>query len=48
MMDQGYVISELDRCLTQLIRLGTVAEVDLQRAKVRVKLGDNLTGGDRG
>ena len=44
MMDQGYVISELDRCLTQLIRLGTVAEVDLSKAKVRVKLGENLTG----
>lgn len=44
MMDQGYVVSELDRRLTQLIRLGTIAELDLAKAKVRVKLGENLTG----
>lgn len=44
MMDQGYIVSELDRRLTQLIRLGTIAELDLAKAKVRVKLGENLTG----
>lgn len=44
MIDQGYIVSELDRRLTQLIRLGTIAEVDVEYAKVKVKLGENQTG----
>ena len=41
----GFALSELDRRLTQVIRLGTVAEIDAENARVRVKLGENTTGG---
>jgi phage baseplate assembly protein V len=37
-------VTELDRRLSNLIRLGTVQEVDYQNAKVRIKSGDILTG----
>lgn len=42
--ETSFLLSELDRRMAQMIRLGTVAEVDSQAAKVRVKLGENLTG----
>lgn len=41
--EQGYILSELDRRLTQMIRIGVIQEVDLAKAKVKVKIGDNVT-----
>lgn len=36
--------TELDRRISNLIRLGTIAQADYASAKVRVKAGDILTG----
>ncbi|HDL8750097.1 TPA: phage baseplate assembly protein V, partial [Yersinia enterocolitica] len=37
-------ITEILRLLRNLIRIGTVAEVDLDQALCRVATGDNITG----
>ncbi|EPD2580528.1 phage baseplate assembly protein V, partial [Yersinia enterocolitica] len=37
-------ITEILRLLRNLIRIGTVAEVDLDQALCRVATGDNTTG----
>mgnify|MGYP001627780685 CR=1 FL=1 len=37
-------IAELFRLLNNLVRIGTIAEVDHQAARARVQAGDNLTG----
>ncbi|OEY67461.1 phage baseplate assembly protein V [Marinobacter sp. X15-166B] len=37
-------LSEAFRSLNNLIRIGTIAEVDTVRARARVQAGDNLTG----
>ncbi|MDF3935353.1 phage baseplate assembly protein V [Pseudomonas citronellolis] len=36
--------AELARLIENLVRIGTIAEVDLAKARVRVKSGDLLTG----
>ena len=43
MLEESFALSEIDRKLHQLIRLGVVSDIDLTRARVRVKLGNNLT-----
>ncbi len=37
-------LAEAFRLINNIVRIGTVAEVDVSRARVRVKAGDNLTG----
>lgn len=41
--EQGYALSEMDRRLRQLIRIGIVYAVDHKNAKVKVKIGENAT-----
>lgn len=36
--------AELKRLITNVIRLGTIEEIDLETARVRIRSGDNLTG----
>ena len=43
MGEQHYALGELDRRLGNLLRFGTVSEVDAGRALVRVDLGDLVT-----
>jgi phage baseplate assembly protein V len=37
-------ITEAFRLINNIVRVGTIAEVDVSRARARVKAGDNLTG----
>lgn len=37
-------LAECFRLINNIIRIGTIAEVDVTRARVRVQAGDNLTG----
>lgn len=41
--EQGYLLSELDRRLKQMIRIGVVHAVDPAKAKVQVQIGQNTT-----
>lgn len=41
--EQGYLLSELDRRLKQMIRIGVVHAVDTAAAKVQVRIGQNTT-----
>ncbi|KLT22528.1 baseplate assembly protein GpV [Wolbachia endosymbiont of Armadillidium vulgare str. wVulC] len=43
MLDHSFAISELSRELANIIRIGVVKEVDYEKAKVRVKIGEFLT-----
>lgn len=43
MLDHSFAISELNRKLANIIRIGLVKEVDYEKAKVRVKIGEFLT-----
>lgn len=43
MLDHSFAISELNRKLANIIRIGLVKEVDYEKAKVRVKIGDIVT-----
>lgn len=36
--------AELLRLITNLIRIGTIEEIDIEQARVRIKSGENLTG----
>jgi phage baseplate assembly protein V len=42
-MNQSFVFSEFARRLNNIVRFGTVAEVDLKKARVRVKIGKITT-----
>jgi phage baseplate assembly protein V len=42
--EQGFVLSEMNRRLLQLIRVGVIKEVDFENAKAKVKIGKNVTG----
>jgi phage baseplate assembly protein V len=42
--EQGFVLSEMNRRLLQIIRIGVIQEVNVAKAKVRVKIGDNVIG----
>ncbi|WP_264683268.1 MULTISPECIES: phage baseplate assembly protein V [unclassified Wolbachia] len=43
MLDHSFAISELNRKLANVIRIGIVKEIDYEKAKVRVKIGEFLT-----
>ncbi|WP_341813310.1 phage baseplate assembly protein V [Wolbachia endosymbiont (group B) of Germaria angustata] len=43
MLDHSFAISELNRKLANVIRIGIVKEIDYEKAKVRVKIGELLT-----
>lgn len=40
---QGYLLNELLRRLSNIIRIGTICEIDYQKAKARVKTGELKT-----
>jgi phage baseplate assembly protein V len=42
--EQGFVLSEMNRRLLQIVRIGVIQEIDYNKAKARVKIGDNTTG----
>jgi len=43
MLDHNFAISELNRKLANIIRVGVVKEIDYEKARVRVKVGEFLT-----
>ncbi|MDR1139070.1 MAG: phage baseplate assembly protein V [Rickettsiales bacterium] len=43
MLDHNFAISELSRKLANIIRVGLVKEIDYEKARVRVKVGEFLT-----
>ncbi|WP_265022312.1 MULTISPECIES: phage baseplate assembly protein V [unclassified Wolbachia] len=43
MLDHSFAISELNRKVANIIRIGLVKEIDYEKAKVRVKIGDIVT-----
>ncbi len=43
MLEHNFAISELNRKLANIIRIGLVKEVDYEKARVRVKVGEFLT-----
>ena len=38
--EQGFTINDLGRRLANIIRIGTIFEIDFEEAKARVKIGD--------
>jgi len=42
--DKEFAVTELDRRLANILRLGTVEEADYAKARVRIRCGDLLTG----
>ena len=42
-MEQGFSLSEMNRRLANLIRLGTVIEADYQKARVKIQIGPITT-----
>ncbi|WCR59620.1 MAG: hypothetical protein PG978_001068 [Wolbachia endosymbiont of Ctenocephalides felis wCfeF] len=43
MLESNFAISELQRKMANIVRIGVVKEVDYEKAKVRVKIGEFLT-----
>ncbi|MBS9529969.1 phage baseplate assembly protein V [Wolbachia endosymbiont of Rhagoletis cerasi] len=43
MLEHNFAISELNRKLANIIRIGLVKEVDYEKARVRVKIGEFIT-----
>ncbi len=43
MLENNFAISELQRKLANIVRIGVVKEIDYEKAKVRVKIGEFLT-----
>lgn len=43
MLESNFAISELQRKLANIIRIGIIKEIDYETAKVRVKIGEFLT-----
>ncbi|MBC6686704.1 phage baseplate assembly protein V [Wolbachia pipientis] len=43
MLDHNFAISELNRKLANIVRIGVVKEIDYEKARVRVKIGEFLT-----
>lgn len=39
--EQGFLLSEMNRRLMQILRVGLIKEVDVKNAKAKVKIGDN-------
>lgn len=44
MLENNFAILELQRKMANIVRIGVVKEVDYEKAKVRVKIGEFLTG----
>ncbi len=42
--EREYAETEMDRRLANIVRLGTVEEADFDKARVRIRCGDMLTG----
>jgi phage baseplate assembly protein V len=42
--EQGFALSEMNRRLLQIVRIGVIQEIDYTKVKARVKVGDNVTG----
>jgi phage baseplate assembly protein V len=42
--EQGFLLSEMNRRLLQIVRIGVIQEINYTKAKARVKVGDNITG----
>ncbi|WP_264686965.1 phage baseplate assembly protein V [Wolbachia endosymbiont (group B) of Rhopobota naevana] len=43
MLENNFAISELQRKVANIIRVGVIKEIDYEKAKVRVKIGEFLT-----
>jgi phage baseplate assembly protein V len=43
MLDHNFAISELNRKLANIIRIGLVKEIDYEKARVKVQIGDIVT-----
>ncbi|MDN5248466.1 MAG: phage baseplate assembly protein V [Wolbachia endosymbiont of Tyrophagus putrescentiae] len=43
MLESNFAIAELQRKLANIVRIGIVKEIDYEKAKVRVKIGELLT-----
>lgn len=43
MLDHNFAIAELNRRLANIIRIGLVKEVDYEKARMRVKIGEFIT-----
>lgn len=43
MLEHSFNIAELQRKLANIVRIGLVKEIDYEKAKVRVKIGEFLT-----
>ncbi|QJT94763.1 phage baseplate assembly protein V [Wolbachia endosymbiont of Diaphorina citri] len=43
MLENNFAISELQRKMANIVRIGVVKEIDYEKAKVRVKIGEFLT-----
>jgi phage baseplate assembly protein V len=43
MLEHNFAISELNRKLANIVRIGVVKEIDYEKARVRVKIGEILT-----
>ncbi|MGL9779718.1 MAG: phage baseplate assembly protein V [Wolbachia sp.] len=43
MLDHNFAIAELNRKLANIIRIGLIKEVDYEKARVRVKVGEFIT-----
>jgi phage baseplate assembly protein V len=43
MLDHNFAIAELNRKLANIIRIGLIKEVDYEKARVRVQVGEFLT-----
>ena len=44
MLENNFAIAELQRKLANIVRIGIIKEIDYVKAKVRVKIGELLTG----
>jgi len=44
MTDRDFELSEMDRRLSRIVKLGRVEEADYERARVRVRIGAAVTG----
>jgi phage baseplate assembly protein V len=42
--EQGFALSEMNRRLLQIVRIGVIQEIDYAKVKARVKVGNNVTG----
>ncbi|WP_265029741.1 MULTISPECIES: phage baseplate assembly protein V [unclassified Wolbachia] len=43
MLENNFAISELQRKMANIVRIGIIKEIDYEKAKVRVKIGELLT-----